>query len=188
MSNIVDNQVRFSDEKERMDFFNCSIFAHERLVRSICGEILESRDDVDDAVQETMLIAWAKMDSLRNRDAVKSWLCTIARHCALDMKERIQKNVSINCTNKTGTELEEMMVTSVPGPEEQLMRRCQREALKNAYLMLPDKYKLLLYLRFFLCLNSSEIEEIMGMESRSRINTCYRAKAALRANLSKLQS
>lgn len=178
--------VRFANGNERLDFFNYNILVHEKLVRSICAGILDSRDDVDDAVQETMLSAWTKLDNLREKDAARAWLCSIARNCALDMKERIKRNVSIFCENETGGTLEDLLAETVPGPEEQLLKQSQLEAARQAYYMLPEKYRLLLYLRFSLCLGGSEIESIMGLESRGRINACYKAKLALRDNIVKL--
>ena len=178
--------VRFADENERLDFFNDHILVHEKLVRKICSGILECRDDADDAVQEALVCAWTKLDRLRNKDAAKAWLCTIAKRCALDIKERKGKDLSINSENESGIMIEELIAATVPGPEELLLRRSQYETAEKAYRMLPDKYQQLLYLRFSLCLDGSEIESIMGLENRGRINACYRAKLALRSNMTKL--
>ena len=180
------DHVRFADENERLDFFNDHILVHEKLVRSICSGILECRDDVDDAVQEALLSAWTKLDKLRDKDAARAWLCTIAKRCALDMKERNGKDLSISSENESGMLIEDLIAATVPGPEELLLRRNQYEALEAAYRMLPDKYRKLLYLRFSLCLDGSEIESIMGLENRGRINACYKAKLALRSNMTKL--
>lgn len=187
MGCIITNQVRFADEKERLDFFNYRIIVHEKLVRGICAGILESREDVDDAVQETMLAAWSKLDSLRDEEAARAWLCTIARRSALDIKEAARRDLSMNGAGDSGKAIEDLISATAPGPEEQLLQQSRFELVNAAYLMLPQKYRQLLYLRFTLCLEGSEIERIMGMESRGRINACYKAKAALRTNLSKLQ-
>lgn len=181
------NQVRFSNEKERLDFFNLKIMPHEKLIRGICAGILESSYDIDDAVQDTLLCAWNKLDSLREADAARAWVCTIARHCALNLKEHLERNVSMNCENEFGDELAKLVAAPSPGPEEMLVIRSLLEETKAAYDMLPDKYKVLIYLRFALCMENEEIERTLGIGSRMRINACSKARAALRSNLSKLQ-
>ena len=179
-------QLRFADDNERLDFFSCNILIHENLVRSICCSILESPDDAEDALQDTMLNAWGKLDSLRSMEAAKAWLCTIAKNCALDMKERIKRNGDLLPAYECRKELDNLEA-GVPGPEEQLILRSQFEVVRTAFMKLPGKYRCLLYMRFFLCMDGSEIECIMGMKSRDRINACYKAKVALRTNLAELE-
>ena len=63
----------------------------EQLVRSFqesllryCIGILGSREDAEDAVQSAFIKAWKKRGSLKNEEALKSWLYRIAYSTAVD--------------------------------------------------------------------------------------------------------
>ena len=187
MENKSENQVLFTDEKERQSFFNMNITVHEKLVRSICAGILDTKEDVEDAVQDTMLKAWIKLESLRSSESAKSWLCTIARNSALDMRDRIVRNTAVKLESESVDLLDELIPSNEPGPEDILLLHYQQETMEKAFYMLPEKYRLLVYLRFFLCADVDEIEQKTGFKDRERINACYRARLAMKSYVTKLQ-
>ena len=51
---------------------------------SICGDINRS----EDVAQETFLAAWRNLDSLKERDHLKQWLCGIVRHIIQESQRR----------------------------------------------------------------------------------------------------
>lgn len=50
--------------------------------------ILRTRADAEEVAQDVFLMAWQKLDSLREPARISSWLYTIARNCAL---QRVRK-------------------------------------------------------------------------------------------------
>jgi RNA polymerase sigma-70 factor, ECF subfamily len=73
-------------------------YRHELLVH--CYRILGSLDDAEDALQEILLRAWRRLDSLRAQAALRAWLYKIATHVSLDMldsrKMRIMPTIAFN--------------------------------------------------------------------------------------------
>lgn len=51
---------------------------HARLVAGLIGRMIGNRADAEDLLQDTFVDAFAKLDSLRECDAFRSWLCRIA--------------------------------------------------------------------------------------------------------------
>ena len=57
---------------------------HERMVRALARSYGCDTHAADDVVQDTFWRAWRSRDGLRDPPRIKAWLCTTARHPALD--------------------------------------------------------------------------------------------------------
>lgn len=183
----------FSDEFEKQSFFNEEIVARERLIGSVISKILDNPDDIDDAIQESFLLAWTSIDSLKSKDAVTSWLCTIARNVAVSMLRESNRNtVSLSepiqgCKTEDGMVWSDALVSRLPGPEDIAIAKLNADLARLAYEMLPMQYRMQIYLRCYLGLEVAEINRILGIDEATRRNACWRAKQAVRRNYEKLQ-
>ncbi|HLY28754.1 MAG TPA: RNA polymerase subunit sigma-70 [Aggregatilineales bacterium] len=68
--------------------FERHTIAYHRELLVHCYRILGSVHDAEDAVQESFLRAWRKLDSLREQASVRAWLYKIATNVSLDMLDR----------------------------------------------------------------------------------------------------
>src|SRR4051794_14377339 len=68
--------------------FELLVWRHGRLVLSVCRRLLGGPEDVEDAFQATFLVLARKAGSIAHRQALASWLHTVAHRVAMRARER----------------------------------------------------------------------------------------------------
>lgn len=63
----------------------------EKLLYHISYALLRNESDCEDAVQEALLRAWQKRDTLRDMGAFRGWLCKIVANTCMELLRRKQR-------------------------------------------------------------------------------------------------
>lgn len=80
-------------DKERF----CSLVReHEKSMYAFAMSILKNSDDVADCLQEAILKAYTKLDSLKAEGKFKSWVMTIVHNCAIEIIRTKQNVIDIS--------------------------------------------------------------------------------------------
>ena len=135
-------------------------------------------DVAEEITQETFYQAVLHADSYDSSYRVSTWLCSIASN---KLKEYYRKNPpKENYDELFGSG---PMEPSVPGPDDSAVASARRAELYRAIHSLPEPAREVVHLRAFSDLSFKEIGDIFGKpEGWARV-TFYRAKAALRKEL-----
>ncbi len=145
MSTATDQNITEAIEQAR----NGDTGAFARIVRQyqslVSGVLFSATGDFhksEDFCQETFLIAWRKLDELRDTENIAAWLCTIARNLA----HRSHRNKVVSTAPGS---LEGELKSPEPGPDIELLRREQSELVWSAIGEIEEKYRetLVLYYR-----------------------------------------
>ena len=100
----------------------------QRMVYSICLGILRDEDDAFDAMQDTYLTVYRKIESLEDNKTFISWLKRIATTKSLDLYRRRKGDVSYDDTVATDESLQlDDNLESLP--DSYIMEKTKREAL-----------------------------------------------------------
>lgn len=151
---------------------------YKKLVKMGC-----TPEEAEDAMQNAYVIAFEKFEQLKNQEAYVSWFLKIAIHTAYkDLKKnRRVKTVSmpVQSEMEAGSELlpdDWERLSVYDDPETRLI-------LKEAFLSLPEQYRIPLCLHLEHNYRYSEIAEILGIREGTVKSRISRAKAILREML-----
>lgn len=124
------------------------------------------RDEVDDIVQEVFLVAYKKLPTLRDKNAVGAWLAMIARNNANEFYRRVRPTEELTedlpQTNDSQTEAREIL---------------------SAIRTLPETYRETLILRLVEGMTGPEIAEQTGLTPDSVRVNLHRGMKILRQKL-----
>ena len=181
------------------DAFRRLVEPHRASLHAHCYRMLGSLQDVEDALQETLLRAWRGLAAFEGRSSAHTWLYRIATNACLDEIARRPKRVlpaDRGPPTADGGDPGEPLVESVwiePYPDETLglaigyaapeARYDQREAVELAFIAalqhLPARQRAVLILREVLGFSAREVSETLETTVASVNSALQRARATV---------
>ena len=165
------DRIRRAQSGDRAAFEDL-IRAHARLVWASVYGWVKDPSWTEDLVQDTFLKAWASMKDLKQPEAFRGWLLTIARRLAWRQSE-------LSGRSATMPELPEPAapVEVSDDPEE------ARDEVQKALARLPERYRVPVTLHFLNGMEYGAIEKSTGLANGSLRGLVARGVAKLRAEL-----
>ena len=160
--------VQGPDREERL---NQMVIAYEKDLLRLCCVYLRDVDLAQDAVQETFLKAYRRMDRFEGKASEKTWLMRIAINTCKDML----RGGWFRHTDRRAV-VEELPLPVAPPSVEHI-------ALMNAIMALPPKQMEVILLHCDQGLNIRETARALGITPPAVINRLNKARAALRTEL-----
>ncbi len=154
------------------------------MVYRIAYRILQDPHDAEDAMQETFLTVYRRINSFRGESKFSTWLYRLATNVALDMiraRQRKQgRDVVWDDSEEEGAPLPD---TFTPLPEELLLRQEAIDLLEEAIAHLSPKLRTALVLYELEGLPMREVAEILGISESAAKVRVHRARAQLQKYL-----
>jgi RNA polymerase sigma-70 factor (TIGR02960 family) len=167
-----------------------------------CYRILGSKQDAEDAIQETFLGAWQALGSFEERASIRTWLFRIATNRCLNMLRAASRRpkpggptfeVALPEPTRLGETvwlepypdvLLEGLPDDTPGPEALYeTRESVSLAFVTALQLLPPRQRVALVLRDVLGFRAHEAAEMLDSSEASVENALKRARAAVESRL-----
>lgn len=125
-------------------------------IHSFCVGVLHDRAEAADATQDTFLIAYQRLGSLRDASKLRSWLYAVARNeCLRRVRER-QRTVSAEDLGQP--------VDTAEAPEDTVARRELQELVWQAAEGLAPRDRAILDLNLRQGLDGQELADALGIE------------------------
>lgn len=156
---------RKQDTKAQLKFYNL----YYKMVYNTCYKILYNAMDAEDAMQESFIKAFAKIDILGDAP-LEAWLRRIAINTSID---KLKKKHTIEI------ELDEKLpvLDDEPDNEEEVVWKV--EQVKKAIALLPDSYRLIITLHLLEGYDYDEISSILMIKQATARAQFARARYKL---------
>lgn len=153
------------------DAFGELVRRHAPLMRAYVARIVGSRADADDVVQNAFIVAWRKLDTLRDPSAVRAWFMRIASHEATTFVRRRPVPVPLDTV--------EPVAPAAASPDDSAIRSAQLEALARALDSLPETQRRCWLLREGAGLSYDEIGQELGLPASTVRGSLARARTSI---------
>jgi RNA polymerase sigma-70 factor (ECF subfamily) len=155
------------------DAFEMIIRSFSRSLFAIAYGILQSREEAEDVVQDTLVKAWKSRWRVRDPQKFPAWLSTIARHRARDLARRRRPEPLPHDFDSSE------MVAASSGTDSANLDSEVQAALSQ----LPELHRMAVTLRYFEELDYATIEQTLGLSNGALRGILGRALGVMRRKL-----
>ena len=153
--------------------FEMIIRSSSRNLFAIAYGILQSREEAEDVVQDTLVKAWKSRWRVRDPEKFPAWISTIARHRARDLaRRRRPEPLPHDFESSEGPSAE----SNRPGTD-------LDAEVQTALAQLPELHRMAVTLRYFEELDYATIEQTLGLTNGALRGILGRALGAMRRRL-----
>jgi RNA polymerase sigma-70 factor (ECF subfamily) len=179
-----DRLVQMARECDRAAF-EALMRRHNRRLFRVARAILRDQDAAEDAVQETYLRAFTKLDSYRPSGRFGAWLTRVALNEALMIRRRERTGtVSIDDVGEAALSTPDpSSVSATPSAEQFVEAVHARILIEHAIDALPENFRMVFVLRVVEGLDVRETAECLDLNATTVRTRLFRAQRQLRVDL-----
>ncbi len=158
----------------------------EKSVYALVFQKVADRDAASDLTQKVFLEAFRSLAKLRKPDKFRSWLYRLAaRVCSRWLKTEKRHQASRGTGERASEVLDNIPEAVSLQPSEALEQKERQEAVLQALGELPDKYRVVVTLRYLEGMSAAEIARRLDEPEGSIRSRLFRAHRLLRTKLSR---
>ncbi len=166
--------------------FEALMRRHNRRLFRVARSVLRDSDAAQDAVQETYLRAFTKLDTYKPCGKFGAWLTRVAFNEALMMRRRLRGDtVSLDEVSPSSLAAEEK-ASEAPTADQYLEAAHARALLEHAVDELPENFRQVFILRLVEGLDVRETAECLEINETTVRTRLFRAQRQLRRGLSRV--
>jgi RNA polymerase sigma-70 factor (ECF subfamily) len=146
---------------------------YQRQVYNLTYRMLQNAQDAEDATQEAFLRAYRALPSFKVGKKFSSWILSIASNLCIDILRRRRyawlslEDVSFRLAAETES------------PDRAMLRQEHADEVQQLLSCLPEKYRLVVILRYWYDMSYKEIAETTGLSLNTVKTRLHRARHML---------
>jgi len=178
-------------QENRPDAIDHALALLQNTVYSFSMKVCGHPEDAEDTVQEVLVKLLPYLPKFDSPQALSVWLYKVARNrCLMNRrgaKNELYRHVSLEVLMPSDLELEELLKSTGPSPEMNVLRGETRQRLRDAVLKVPPLYRMVLVLHDMEGLSTSEVARVIGVREGTVRVRLHRARLLLRQQLMRLE-
>jgi RNA polymerase sigma-70 factor (ECF subfamily) len=154
----------------------------------LCYRMLGNRHEAEDAAQEVFIRAYVHIDTYNPKMKFSTWLYRIATNLAIDKirKKKPDAYLDEEINGTDGLTMYAQLSSHEASPEETIESLELQETVQKAIEKLPEKYRIVIVLKYIEDLSLQEISEILDLPIGTVKTRLHRGREALRKHLGHL--
>jgi RNA polymerase sigma-70 factor (ECF subfamily) len=157
--------------------FEQLMLRHQRYIFNLAYRVLDDYTEAEDITQEAFVRVWRGLSSFRGQARFTTWLYRIVHNLCLNRLPRLRREL-------LQTEpLEEVLADPNPSPADLFEARERLGFLHTQLDRLPEKYRLVLTLRYLQHLSYAEVAAALDVPMGTVKTHIHRARHLLRERL-----
>ena len=156
---------------------------YEKYLYCLCYGYTQNQQDALDLVQEIYIKVFNNIKNFDDSLPFHPWIRKISVNTCLNFRRTIKNNiVSLNKSIDEDITLEDVLV-SEDDVEDEIVNLEIKDIIKSNLKEIPDKYRIIIVLRYYENLNYNEIAKLLDKPLGTVKTELYRAKALLKNKL-----
>ena len=170
------NRALAGDEKAYTELMS----RYQKSVYFMVLKMVKNEDDADDLTIEAFSRAFKYLPKFEQRLSFSAWLFRIATNNCVDfLRKRKKMGISVSTDPESGSSVAHTLKDKSPDPFEQASLKEKYEAIRDFVALLPEKYRILIELRYFKELAYEEIARTVDIPLGTTKARLHRAKELL---------
>ena len=165
------------------DAFAKLVAEHQSFVYNLALRTLGDPHEAEDLAQEAFVRAWLALPRFRGRARFQTWLYRIVVNLCYNRLPRLRRELTVETDEKINHVPDEIFAN--PGLQVEINE--QRAFLHQQIETLPEKYRLLITLRYQSELTYEEIAQVLDVPLGTVKTGIFRARTRLREALRKFE-
>ncbi|PIR41105.1 MAG: RNA polymerase subunit sigma [Candidatus Yanofskybacteria bacterium CG10_big_fil_rev_8_21_14_0_10_46_23] len=167
--------------KEAIQSFQSIVEQYERRIINFHYRFVGNRQDAEDLAQETFIKAYKKLDTLKDKAKLRSWLFQIARNISID-HFRKHKDREVALENEALQHFAQLAFVDYKTQETQ---NALKEELDACLKRLSDQDRRIIKLLYYEGFSYKEISQTLGINQNTLKSRLHRVRQALLAVIRK---
>jgi len=157
-------------------------------VFQLCYRMLGNRHEAEDIAQEAFVRAYVNIHSFNQGRKFSTWLYRIATNLCIDRirKKKPDYFLDAELAGTDGLTMYSQIAAEGKSPDSEVETMELQEIVQQEILRLPDKYRVIIVLRYIDDLSLNEISEVLDMPLGTVKTRIHRGREALRKQLNNL--